>query len=67
LKKRYSIEIQGIEKRWAFDITAEPRHVADWRRDGLNVAELENTVPVWIVDLGLIRPWCFLQDLWNFK
>lgn len=37
------------------------------RSDGLNIIVPENIIPAWVVDAGLLRPWCFLQDLWNFK
>jgi hypothetical protein len=67
LKKRLSLEVQGTHKLWAFDIMADPKHMDEWLADGLKVSEVIHTIPVWIVELGLIRPWIFLQDLWNFK
>ena len=46
MKKLYSLEIEGKEKEWSFDIVANPKHVEDWRKDGLVVNEIINTVKV---------------------
>jgi hypothetical protein len=24
-------------------------------------------IPEWVASAGLVKPWCFLQDLFNFK
>lgn len=66
-KKLLSIAVKGKKHVWGFDFYADPKHIKEWRDDGLDVVQIENIVPEWIVDLGLIKPWCFLQDLWNFK
>lgn len=60
--KRYSVHVKGREKLWAFTFRAEPEHVEDWRRDGLEVYEVLNTVPVIIQRLGLTRAWIAAQD-----
>jgi hypothetical protein len=67
VKKLIAIEVKGIRKRWSFSFYADPKHVDDWRIDGLNVTLIENTIPIWVVDYKLIRPWCFMQDILNFK
>jgi hypothetical protein len=66
-KKRYSLTVRGERSVWSFTIEAEPEHVEDWRRDGLEVDELLNTIPVWVVDLRLTRAWCFAQDIFYFR
>lgn len=61
-----SIEVRGKRKRWVFHFKGDPRHLADWRADGLQVSPVANVIPEWIVDLGLLHPWCWLQDLWKW-
>lgn len=66
-KKLHNLEIRGYRHLWGIDVMADPKHVADWQADGLNVTETLNTIPEWVVDLGLVRMWCLFQDLFNFK
>lgn len=65
--KRLSVDVRGREKRWSFEFMGDPKCIEEWRADGLEVFEIENTVPAWVVDFGLVKPWCFVQDLFNFK
>ena len=67
MKRKYTILVQGQNHEWGFGIEAEPSHVEDWRRDGLIIHEVLHTIPEWVVDLGLERPWCFLQDVFYFR
>ncbi|HWR66088.1 MAG TPA: hypothetical protein VN364_08210 [Bellilinea sp.] len=63
MKKRYALDIRGKRKEWSFVIMAEPKHVEDWRADGLHVDEVVNIIPQWWVDLGLpVKLWCAVQD-----
>lgn len=66
-KKLLSVTVQGKEKTWIFNFYEEPKYIQDWRNDGLVIDEILNTVPVWIVDCGLLKPWVFFQDVFNFK
>ena len=66
-KTRHSITVRGRQSTWCFDVYATSADVATWRADGLEVDELVNTIPDWIAGMGLARPWCWLQDLWNLK
>lgn len=68
MKKHYALHVRGKRREWAFPIVADPKHVEDWREDGLVVSETLNVVPQMIVTLGLTRPWYWLQDLtgWGF-
>jgi hypothetical protein len=45
----------------------DTKYLDQWREDGLEIDEIINTVPAFIVDMGLMRHWFFIQDLWNFK
>ena len=40
MKKLYSLNIRGKHKEWGFPIYADPKHVEDWRADGLWVDEI---------------------------
>lgn len=67
MKKLYSLEVRGKTKEWSFNIIADPKHVEDWREDGLEINEIVNSVPEWAVTMGLTKPWIFMQDLFNFR
>jgi hypothetical protein len=68
-KKLYSLEIKGKYKKWSFDVFASEENVKEWKRDGLNLYLVENTVPVYIASLGKypVKIWCFIQDIFNFR
>jgi len=65
--KLMSIEVKGKEFHWSFNFYGDPKHLEHWRDDGLEINEIVNTIPEWIVDIGLMRPWMFFQDLFSFK
>ena len=67
MKKLLSVTVRGRDKEYCFTFYGDPRHLESWRADGLEVYEVCNVIPVWIKELGLAKPWCFLQDIWNFK
>lgn len=50
---------------YSFVCDADKAHMEEWRADGLDVAEVGNVIPHWVAELGLVRPWCRLQDLWR--
>lgn len=66
-RKLLVIHTRGRSKSWSFEFMGDPKYIEEWNADGLEVREVVNTIPAWIVDLGLVRPWCFLQDVFNFK
>jgi hypothetical protein len=66
-KKLYSIQVQGQYHIWHFQVFVNPKYIDEWRADGIEIVEIMNTVPAWVVDLGLTRIWCFLQDCWHLK
>lgn len=68
MKKLYSLDVRGNRKKWSFQIWADPKHVEDWRGDGLRIEEIVNTIPEWWVNAGFsVHLWCFFQDLFNPK
>lgn len=66
-RKLMSVTVRGSLKTWSFNFYGDPKHLNEWRTDGLEIGEIENVIPVWVVTLGLTRAWCFVQDVFNFK
>ena len=64
---RCTVDVRGKQSEWGIPCDLSRKAVDDMRADGLDVKVIENTIPVFVANLGLARPWCFLQDLWNFK
>lgn len=67
MKKLCSITIKGKTKIWAFNAYLDTKYLEEWREDGIEIDEIENIIPVWIVDIGLTKLWCFIQDIWHGK
>jgi hypothetical protein len=62
-----SIEIRGRDKQWAPNFHASKAEIEAMRADGIEVVEIVNTGPAWIADMGLLRVWCSVQNIWNFN
>lgn len=67
MKKLCSITIKGKTKTWSFNTFVDLKYLDEWREDGIEIDEIENVIPVWVVDMGLTHIWCFLQDVWHGK
>lgn len=65
-KKLMSVTVKGENKIWSFNIHEDPQFLIEWRADGLDIVEIENTIPEWVPG-GFVNAWCFLQDIFNFK
>ncbi len=66
-KKLLIIAVRGNQKTWGFNFYGDPKYIQEWRDDGLEIGEVQNVIPGWIVNIGLTRAWCFFQDVFNFK
>lgn len=64
--KLLSIEVRGKRHSWCFTFYGDPKHIPEWEADGLTVVEVVNIIPGWLPTWA-IRPWVFLQDVFNFK
>lgn len=62
MKRLYTINVPGRNQTWGWYRWGTPEHAADWRADGLEVFEVVNTIPAWIVQFGLTRLWVALED-----
>ena len=61
------VTVRGNRFRWSFQFYGDPRNIPEWDADGLEVYEAVNIIPAWVVILGLTRPWCWVQDVFNFR
>lgn len=68
MEKLLCINLKGKRRSWGFNFYGDPKYLAEWRADGLDITEIVNSVPAWYVDAGLpVRWWCFWQDVFHFK
>jgi hypothetical protein len=52
---------------YSYETLLDTKYLPGLKDAGIDIYELENTIPVWINNLGLTKPWVFIQDLLNFK
>jgi hypothetical protein len=64
---RASVDVRGKQLEWSVTWNASQEQIDAMRADGIDIWMPENSIPAWVVDIGLLRPWCFFQDIWNFK
>ena len=62
-KKLLAIDVRGKRREWSFLFLGDPKYLDEWRADGLRVDEVVNVIPQKVVNLGLARVWCCLQDI----
>jgi hypothetical protein len=67
MKKLHTMTVKGNKKNYCFEVLVDPQYVEEWRADGIEIYELVNTIPEWVVDIGMLKTWCFVQDVFNFK
>jgi hypothetical protein len=67
MKKAMAIKVRGERESWMFHFQGDPKHLREWQADGLDVVEIQNTIPEWVASLGLTRVWCFAQDVFHFR
>ena len=65
-EKLLTLHVKGLRHSWSFQFYGSPSDIQAWRNDGLEVYEVENTVPSW-VPYWAVKAWCKLQDFFNFK
>lgn len=67
VKKLMSIEVRGKASQWGVNFHADASQVDAMRADGLDVMEVMNVIPGWVMEAGLARVWMFFEDVWNFR
>lgn len=66
-KKLLLLSVRGREHLWSFEVEADPKYIEEWRADGIEIYPICNIIPEWVANAGLVRPWCFFQDILGFK
>lgn len=66
-KRLMMLCIRGKQHEWMFVTKGDMRDLEQWLHDGIQIYPIVNIIPKWVVDSGLRKPWCFLQDVFNFK
>lgn len=66
-KKLVFVEVRGRQSEWGINWYADNEQIEAMRADGIEIFEVENTVPAWIADIGMTAAWCAIQDIWNLK
>ncbi len=66
MKRHLSITVRGNQRQWSFKFDGDPKYLAEWREDGLEVDEVYNSIPEWLPS-WLMRPWCAIQDVFHFR
>lgn len=66
MKRRMFVEVQGKSGAWVFRFDGDPAFLDEWAADGLKVGVVEYTIPAWVVEFRLQRPWCAIQRAWQF-
>ena len=67
MKRNYNLIIRGKEHEWTVSVMADPEHVKDWQADGLQLEEVQYSVPAWAVEAGLLKPYIFIYDLFYMR
>jgi hypothetical protein len=62
MKKLFAIETHGKKREWEFLFYGDDKYLQEWQEDGLRIDEVVNVIPQWIVGLGLLRIWCWIQE-----
>lgn len=62
-----TIHIKGNDHTWVINWNTTQEQMDDMNEDGLEVMELVYSIPMWVVNAGLGRVWCFFEDIFNFR
>lgn len=70
-ERRLSVTVRGTNGRaFSFTCYADPGWIPEWQSAGIDVAEVINTVPEWLVRLSpawCVRAWIAAQDVIQFR
>ena len=67
MKQRVELAVRGKTSEWAVHCDMSRGQIDAMVADGVDIGILHKSVPMWAADLGLLRPWCFMQDCFNFR
>lgn len=66
MKTTLQIVVRGKTKTYAFVFKGDPKYIKEWQEQGLDIDEVLNSIPEWVVRAGLMRPWIAVQDVWRW-
>lgn len=52
-KRQLAITVRGKQHSWSFHFEGDPKYLAEWRDDGLEIDEVHYSIPESIVDLRI--------------
>jgi hypothetical protein len=64
---RAILTVRGKTSEWGVTADMSKEQIEEMNADGIHVGILQNSVPMWVVDCGLLQTWCFFQDVWNLR
>ena len=64
---RALLHVQGKHSSWVVISDMSDKQIESMRADGIEVGIVENSIPAWAVEAGMLRPWIFVQDVWSFR
>ena len=67
MKQRVELVMRGNSSEWAVSCDMSSAQIDAMVADGIEIGIVHHSVPMWAVDIGLLRPWCFVQDVFNFR
>ena len=67
MKNRYLVTLHGKSTNWGIIHKMTAEDAVNLSNDGIDVALMIYDIPAWVEDWGLRKPWCFAQDIFNFR
>lgn len=67
MKRPHVVMVRGKQHEWSLDCYLSDEAMRDMRADGLEVYELQYSIPAWVAELGLTHVWCFFYDVFKFR
>lgn len=65
-EKLMFVNVSGEHHKWSFSFYGDPKYIPEWRADGLEVFEIEYSIPAGLPS-RLTKAWCFVQDTINLR
>lgn len=67
MKRLYNLHVRGKSgAEYSLPLKLDEAIVPGLRADGLDLWRIVYRVPVWAVNLGLLRPWISIQGAWQW-
>lgn len=67
MKQQVMLTVRGKQHEWCVHCDMSKSQIDDMIADGVDLGVVYNSFPEWVAPAGLARPWCFIEDLFNFR